>query len=146
MGKVLKKDKRSADLLKDGETPGASKNKFLRSFLIRRRRSLEVMYTNGLSHWTEFIEKSDVKAPFIISDINLSSSCNKLIAFYSVMGNEAQVSIKTFMKNQYNSFDFYEDSYLASIKNLKNASLRGEDLFEIKIELTQNPRAKNNPE
>ena len=65
-------------------------------FLVRRKRSLEIMYTNGLYHWVEPINNTRVHPPFIISDITLSQNNQKLFVFFTMSGNSAQVQIKTF--------------------------------------------------
>jgi len=40
--------------------------KEVKSFIIRRKRHLEMMYTNGFLFWTDAIEKSQVKYPYYI--------------------------------------------------------------------------------
>lgn len=50
----------------------AVKKEMVRQFLIRKKCSLELMYTNGLTHWTDHVANSEVKLPFMISDVSLS--------------------------------------------------------------------------
>lgn len=73
--------------------------------MIRRQRSLEMMFTNGLNHWTTFIASSEVQDPFHISDVILSPNNKSLIAYYSILGNESQVFVKTFIQNENDNFD-----------------------------------------
>lgn len=62
--KFLMEGKNLFPLFNDGEprdnSPGSKvlPEKSYRQFLIRRKKHLEVMYTNGLNFWTEMIEGS----------------------------------------------------------------------------------------
>lgn len=47
------------------------------------------MFTNGLYHWVEQIEDSDVEAPRVISDITLGNDNQKLIVVNQVPGNDS---------------------------------------------------------
>ena len=40
--------------------------KEVRQFMVRRKRHLEIIYTNGLEYWTEKVDKSEVKHPYYI--------------------------------------------------------------------------------
>ena len=64
------------------------KPKIVRQFLVRRQRSLEIMFTNGLNHWVEEIPKTEVVYPFQISDVVLSPDNYRLIVFDSVKGED----------------------------------------------------------
>lgn len=88
MGKVQVNSKNSMS---------SEKSKNMRQFLIRRKKSLELMFTNGLNHTTSFIAHSEVQDPFHISDVMLSANNKSLIAYYSIQGNESQVFVKTFI-------------------------------------------------
>lgn len=66
-----------------------TKPKVLQQFLIRRKRSLELMYTNGLCHWVTEIKGSKVESPYIISDISLSQDNRILIVFCQVKNMES---------------------------------------------------------
>lgn len=59
-----------------------------RQILVRRKRCLQVMFTNGLMYMTSDIPKSEANKPFVISDIMLSSNGQKLVVFYSIVGKE----------------------------------------------------------
>ena len=64
-----------------------AKNKHFRQFLVRRQRSLEVMFTNGLYQWSERVPGSECKHPFGVSDIILSQNSAHLLAYYSPQNN-----------------------------------------------------------
>jgi hypothetical protein len=49
-----------------------AKNKAFTQFLVRRQKSLEIMFTNGLYFWSEYVPDSDASHPLEISDIILS--------------------------------------------------------------------------
>lgn len=66
------------------------------------------MFTNGIKHWVENIPGSEIKYPFIISDIILGSDNKTLISYDSLKGEETnQLSIKTFV--QTDRFNFKLD-------------------------------------
>ena len=67
-------------------------------FLVRRKRLIEIMFTNGLTFFTEAINESFSKAPYFIQDINLSENGNLLIATYCSQVDESQNFIRTFRK------------------------------------------------
>ena len=46
------------------------------------------MFTNGINHWTTRIINSEVDLPFHISEIILNDDNNKIIVYYTVIGNE----------------------------------------------------------
>ena len=48
-----------------------SPNSF-RRFLVRRQRSLEILFTNGIYHWVNIVPGAESNAPFEITDIILS--------------------------------------------------------------------------
>ena len=64
------------------------KSSMVRQFLVRKKNSLELMYTNGLTHWTDHVANSEVKPPFSISDVSLSSNNATIIAYYQVYGTD----------------------------------------------------------
>jgi len=108
----------------------------MRKFLIRRKLSLEVLYTNGLIYWTEFINQSDVSPPYNITDITLSKDNTKLIAAYSPQENESIVKLRFFKANAENKFVYNDDQALMGITNLKNIYIdKLNDVTAIQIEL-----------
>lgn len=58
---------------------------------------------------------------------------------------ESQVQIKTYKLNESGMFELYEEPNLYNILNLKNLILKSNRPFEIKIELSNTTKAKNNP-
>ena len=59
-----------------------------RQILVRRKRCLQVMFTNGLMYMTYDVPGSFAQKPFIISDIMLNANGDKLIVFYSIIGKD----------------------------------------------------------
>lgn len=149
----MKKNNEIEELLymgKYGKTYGninnQKKDQLVQQFLVRRKRSLELMYTNGLYHSVEQINNTRVDAPQIISDITLSQNNQKLIVFFSIVGNNAQVQIKTFhWDSSAQTFLEYDDKNIGNIKNMKNLILKNNEPFEIKIELSVSSKARNDP-
>ena len=76
-----------------------SQPKVIIEFLVRRKRSLEIMRTNGLNFQTTYIANSQVNAPIHISDSILSLNKRTIIAYYSMEGDDSQVSVKCFELN-----------------------------------------------
>jgi len=70
------------------DTEKIDNKKYVRKFLVRRKRQLELMFTNGLNHWTVYIMESAVDEPFHISDIKLSDDNRTIIVYYSLSSNE----------------------------------------------------------
>jgi len=64
----------------------SSESMMMRRFLIRRKISLELMYTNGLCYQIDTIKGSFVHPPNQIQDICLSNDNSKLLAFISPVG------------------------------------------------------------
>jgi hypothetical protein len=93
------------------------KKKQFRKFLVRRQRSLEIMFTNGLYYWSEMVPNSEIKHPFEIQDIILSKNFKHLLVYYSPVGFQSQVKIKTFVKNESENFDDYEHNQLLGTKS-----------------------------
>ena len=114
----------------------------LRHFLVRRIRSLEVMFTNGLNHWCEFVQGSDIMAPFTISNVKLVSEGTVLIVNYSHLGlggGDSQSIVRTFQMNNRFNFDSFDHPSIAMRKNIKNIFMSEEgDFFEINIKVTKN--------
>lgn len=53
-----------------------------REFLIRRQRSLEIMYTNGLFFWKKDIKDSEVSHPMQISNLLTTKNFDRIYVFY----------------------------------------------------------------
>ena len=43
-----------------------------RQFMVRRKKHLEIIYTNGITYWSEIVEKSAVNHPYFVQDIMMS--------------------------------------------------------------------------
>lgn len=101
MGKI---DKSHVDF----KGSSSDKHQFVRQYIIRRKRTLETMVTNGLSFQTYPIQSSFVPPPMIIYDVTLSQDKQKLIAFIAnEMGDNAYY--KTFRLSQAKKFVEYVD-------------------------------------
>ena len=83
--------------------------KEVRQFMVRRKRHLEIVYTNGLEYWTERVDKSEVKHPYYIQDIIMSPDNNILISYCSIPGNEAAFYAHKFM------FDPEKDQFVNQV-------------------------------
>ena len=57
-------------------------------FMVRRKRHLEMMYTDGLRFWTEKVERSEANHPYSLYDIILSPDNNTLLAYCHTTGND----------------------------------------------------------
>ena len=109
-----------------------TKAKFVRQFLIRRLRSLEIMFTNGLTHQVDPVPNSEVKYPFVISDVILGQDNQKLIVYNSVAGYDTQVQIKVYQKKNLN-FRISLENTLKTLEK-KNMTLdKHGNLYEISI-------------
>lgn len=73
----------------DKDSRKNSQPKTVIEFLVRRKRSLEIMKTNGLNFTTTYITNSLVNAPIHISDSILSQNKKTIIAYYSVEGDDS---------------------------------------------------------
>lgn len=125
---------------------GSSKNDmkhiYVRQYIIRRKRSLEIMITNGLSFQTHHIFNSMVPSPLLIYDVVLSHDKQKLIAFYSTEHGENAI-YRTFRLGQKNLFEYYEDEQSRRMQNPKNVKMdQYGDLYEIIIELNYSKKGK----
>lgn len=129
MGKVSIDKERSAE----SQSP-TNKAKSARQFLVRRIRSLEVMFTNGLTHWVEPIPNSEVEYPFVISDVILGNDNKRLIVYNSVKGVDTQVQIKVFHQEG-NNFQMNLENTLQTLEK-KNVSIdKFGDLIDIQIQM-----------
>lgn len=111
-----------------------TKPKYIRQFLIRRLRSLEIMFTNGLTHQVEPVPNSEVKYPFVISDVILGQNNQKLIVYNSVAGYDTQVQIKVYQKKNLN-FRISLENTLKTLEK-KNMTLdKFGNLYEIQVQM-----------
>jgi hypothetical protein len=69
---------------------------FLRQFLVRRKRVLELMITNGLTFQVMEIQSSRCDPPYEISDIMLSKDNSILLAYYSLESNYKKFYVRQF--------------------------------------------------
>ena len=73
MGKAMfVKDPATNKLVKQDISSENDVAKEYRQFMVRRKKDLEIIYTNGVVYWTEKIQKSKVFSPFFIQDIMVS--------------------------------------------------------------------------
>lgn len=90
------------------------------------------MFTNGLTHQVDPVPNSEVKYPFVISDVILGQNNQKLIVYNSVAGLDSQVQIKVYQKKNLNFRISLENTLKALEK--KNMTLdKFENLFEIQV-------------
>ena len=59
-----------------------------RQFMVRRRKHLEIMYTNGIVYWNQKVAKSEVKTPYFIQDIIMDKKCKTLLSYHAIPGHE----------------------------------------------------------
>ena len=116
-----------------------------RQFLVRRRRSLEIMITNGVSYSSVLVPQSTCYRPFEINDIILSRDNSKLIVYQSMGENESMLTIKIFryVEESRNFELIQQDEHGTLIKKPKNFMLdeKGE-LFDVTIEIMGSKRDK----
>jgi len=60
-----------------------------RVFIIRRKRHLEMMYTNGTLYWTSIVDGSQINYPYYIQDAIMSPDNTTLLAYCSVETGDA---------------------------------------------------------
>lgn len=109
--------------------------KEFRRFLIRRQRSLEILFTNGLYFWVNPVPQSETNPPYEISDIILSRNKQTLLVYYSPYMVPSQVHLKTFKAAPGDNFEVYEDKIMMGTKNMKNITLDNKgQLFSIRVE------------
>ena len=117
-----------------------------RQFLVRKKRSLELMYTNGLNCYSMKIPNSDVQPPFNVSDITLSNNGKIILAYYSVSGND-QYLLKTFKQDPIDEYQFqqYQHSFNTERKLSRNIVFdKNDNIMEIKINLLSSQKKKLN--
>ena len=89
-------------------------------FLVRRRRCLQIMFTNGLNFQTYQIDKSQESHPFFISNLKLSQNKRTIILHYSMERSNLLVGVKTFEIQLDGRYHLIEDNWLKDIKLFKN--------------------------
>ena len=91
---------------------GEKRQLCFRQILVRRKRLLEILFTNGLIYMNVVVPESAAIKPYVISDIMLSANNSNLIVFYSILGKETSGHIKIFKYNQQKmNFVFDPDSH-----------------------------------
>lgn len=103
-----------------------SRLKFLRQFLVRRRKSLEIMLTNGIHHWVKPIDKSETNRPYVTHKVQLSQNNEKIIIYYDTEKQEGSNKqfFRTFVMNSDN-LDYeiqMEDDINSEMKYLRDKS------------------------
>ena len=72
------------------------KQKALRQFIVRRRRSVDILLTDGVHYWIENIPGSEVEKPYTTHTIDLSNSNKKIILVYVDRSGDYPKLIRTF--------------------------------------------------
>ena len=96
-------------------TEGHQGMKECRQFLITRLRSLELMFTNGISFWVRKIEGSQIDEPYQITETFMNSDCSSVILYCSNPLDQSKFFIKyfTFCKESM-TFKLAKSSHLES--------------------------------
>ena len=67
-----------------------------RKFLIRRKLVMQLMYTNGLTHWTEPIDGTQPLVGFQTSEVKLKRDHSRFIVLYSHEAEDSHLYYKAF--------------------------------------------------
>lgn len=70
--------------------------KVFRQFIVRRKRSMEIMLTNGLTYWTEPVPNSETYEPFEIIDMAISNDKRLLVIQQCIPDNPVGHQSKVF--------------------------------------------------
>lgn len=117
----------------------ANTKKVYRQFLVRRKRHLEIMLTNGLTFWTEQVPQSKVTKPYYIQDMTLSKNNSTLVIQVALQDNDASFYSKIYKYNNTSNNFEYDDSSKWGNKNKQQKNLaldKDGEIYSIDIEIT----------
>jgi len=73
--------------------------------------SLEIMFTNGISHWSEFVPNSDISLPLIIDSVKVSKNKSTILVRYtSKSGSDLTAFVRTFKRISSGNFEIVADA------------------------------------
>mmetsp|Transcript_27878 Transcript_27878/g.42162 ORF Transcript_27878/g.42162 Transcript_27878/m.42162 type:complete len:256 (+) Transcript_27878:298-1065(+) len=138
MMQYLKRNNEIIDVIYVGKVEqavGGQSKQQLREFIVRRKRSLETLLTNGLFQWTNYIENAMVNSPLFISDLSFSG-VSLLVTYSSTDMN--QKFIRLFRRNSEEKFVLVPDHSLSGRKNLENILMDSDgDAFEVFVHVVK---------